>query len=1049
MSKHTIHQSRIRIYIFGVPVHDAVESFSIDHSADEKPSSGSITIGAPLHTNDAQPERLTYSDLIYTPADVDAIRKNQTESLAGPTKQKVTEVKKRVKVRFNNKVRDAKRKEEVAAAAAEDAARPRKYQKIIEGWYKYRKHFVTHADSNMELATLLGAVAGTESAMDPEAESDKDALGLMQFIPNTWIEEAPKYANAHARTAAAAKINTALAADNDNTALLALRNDVDVSIAVASHYLQKLYGAIHSNCPARYRTLLNANAEVGGQLPPTVDGYHGKQTELALAAYNWGISRVTNRLEEGDTSIPEDSQPERYVRRVFEYWRMLMLLPTEKPADISAAAKDAAEMASVVGSSIQHVSNLFEHQERGLVRVQGDEDSYLQDQYPRYVFEAGHSIFHTGDPVRIAVYDEYAHDYDTHEQGAWYWKFTGYVTDQTVTENLSDGTASIQLRIEDNKRLMKFAQIVNPGLQDNYFLAYPEHEYIVGITADFIKTNMTIAEIAAMMVFGGTQLQESDSEDAVVSRPLPGGASSDSEKMTATAQMCAGVNGRGLYMTDASGIGGMYLATESPHRASGFRYLAPRSLKADPLKLEEPYFPPKLKGRGLREPHLHDLYQEDRASEQVRFSDIYTMLRAHEFTGDVGGFPEVDVVISKIKRAQTAVADEWDTKSAQTYAMFEALSGYSIPNPERTAKLSKMKLAVVERIGQNPHLYPPQAPIIVGCLPWYFQTKESRALQKISVPTVLQTTQTFGRLAILQESLSPWGFKFYANGRGDFVVEMPFRDFDAHDFLPGRTGLQTTRTRADLRLATDENFNEPKRVEGSAILYREDLSELTRSTSDEHVRTVARFTAERLGTPEGGGSLNVLGTITVLFPELMAQHNTRHLQVQAPFVVPGAASEAGDMAAAAYASAELAKAGLASRTVKLSMESSFMGFLPNRPVELYKEFRAATEKISYAWSAASGKMSCSLSLDSTFGWAGIYQRQGGRPLYSTFGGLTRPTTIDFKQLVTADKIKEKDEADPAPAETDAPAPASTEAPAAPAAGATAPDPTPPEAVEAE
>jgi len=92
---------------------------------------------------------------------------------------------------------------------------------------------------------LLAALAYSESTFNPQAKSKARALGLMQFMPKTWIEWAPDGADLF---------------------------DPEVSIRVADEYLFWLYNHLDQNI------------------------YH------ALIAYMWGIGNV---FKSGWQNAPE------------------------------------------------------------------------------------------------------------------------------------------------------------------------------------------------------------------------------------------------------------------------------------------------------------------------------------------------------------------------------------------------------------------------------------------------------------------------------------------------------------------------------------------------------------------------------------------------------------------------------------------------------------------------------------------------------------------------------------------------------------------------
>lgn len=613
-------------------------------------------------------------------------------------------------------------------------------------------------------------------------------------------------------------------------------------------------------------------------------------------------------------------------------------------------------------------------------------DGQKRAHYPKYSFEAGEPIFHPGDPVRIAMYDPHAHDFqnldDDGQSGAWYWKFSGFVTDKTLTEDFETGRSTIQLRMEDTKRMAKFMRFVNPGFLDNFFRGYPTDIYAQGFPAQLVRHRLTVPEVALFVLLGPTQLMAAGSESegavagAVHVAAEPAGDYASAVNQFESLQQVGGVNGLGHYHAFVNGVGGISLSSEltAPDNflipTSSAFFFDLRDVRAgDLVKDFFGVFPMFEVGTASDTQHHRYADYQRTVDDQVRPVDLAAMRRGRRQSGTV----------PKIGQFFADVGEE----AQEAYRRVSSLTVEEI----------------IHEIGTHPELYPVQAVRVIGCFPGAFQTDLGRKLQKFTAHALNTATHKQSRLSVMLEAFSSWDFSFHANGRGDYVVEMPFRDLDADDFLPISPMVSSLRTRDGAGgTSFDRYFDFSGRCAGALLLQRSDLSNMTRSSSDEDVRTEARYSSERISVDAGQQVREYLTTTTV-FPELMAMYGVRNLDVNEPFVIPFGLEESANARAAAYASVQLAKTGLQARRITLTLERPFLGVLPNRPVELFREFRASVRNTSYSWTASTGKVTVQLALDSVFHWDGT-KDQDGRPIYVALGGTVRNTVADYRSLLT-------------------------------------------------
>ena len=135
---------------------------------------------------------------------------------------------------------------------------------------------------------LLKAQARAESSMDPDAESSVGAMGLCQFMPATWYQDIrPKVVAFYENNMGLRKYRKYLSP-----------KDPEDAIVGQALYMKQLLGMFYG-------------------------------TEVALAAYNWGmgnvrrlISRInSNHYNDLRANMPSETQS--YIKIILQYYKQI------------------------------------------------------------------------------------------------------------------------------------------------------------------------------------------------------------------------------------------------------------------------------------------------------------------------------------------------------------------------------------------------------------------------------------------------------------------------------------------------------------------------------------------------------------------------------------------------------------------------------------------------------------------------------------------------------------------------------------------------------
>jgi membrane-bound lytic murein transglycosylase D len=153
---------------------------------------------------------------------------------------------------------------------------------------RYDSLFQFYADRVKVDWKLLKAQARAESALDPDAQSHVGALGLSQFMPATWsVDIRPRVIEFYETNLGLRKYRKYLSPSDPEDAILG-----------QALYMKQLLGMFNN-------------------------------TELALAAYNWGMGNIkrliskvnSNHFEDLRKNMPLETQ--NYVKTIMLYYNQI------------------------------------------------------------------------------------------------------------------------------------------------------------------------------------------------------------------------------------------------------------------------------------------------------------------------------------------------------------------------------------------------------------------------------------------------------------------------------------------------------------------------------------------------------------------------------------------------------------------------------------------------------------------------------------------------------------------------------------------------------
>ncbi len=120
--------------------------------------------------------------------------------------------------------------------------------------------------------------------------------------------------------------------------------------------------------------------------------------------------------------------------------------------------------------------------------------NYYGTSVKRYPFADGAPIFHSMDPVRIAMRDPF-------NPARWYWHFSGFVSDMVESTD-ENNVKTLNIVVEDPSKLFRYTRVfLNPGIIDAKVVIADEDLRVQSFYASFLR-GLSLPEIFFTLFFG-------------------------------------------------------------------------------------------------------------------------------------------------------------------------------------------------------------------------------------------------------------------------------------------------------------------------------------------------------------------------------------------------------------------------------------------------------------------------------------------------------------------------------------------------------------------
>lgn len=119
----------------------------------------------------------------------------------------------------------------------------------------------------------------------------------------------------------------------------------------------------------------------------------------------------------------------------------------------------------------------------------------LRGEFPRYPFQDGQCIFHSGDPVRVFLRSPF-------NPTEWFYGATGYVSDWKERMDKT-GLRTVTITVEDSLRLLRLARLTtNPSIYDIEVLKAANIDAILRTWYQDNLANLSLPELLFVVLFG-------------------------------------------------------------------------------------------------------------------------------------------------------------------------------------------------------------------------------------------------------------------------------------------------------------------------------------------------------------------------------------------------------------------------------------------------------------------------------------------------------------------------------------------------------------------
>lgn len=491
----------------------------------------------------------------------------------------------------------------------------------------------------------------------------------------------------------------------------------------------------------------------------------------------------------------------------------------------------------------------------------------FEELFYKYPFYQGKSIFHFGDPVRVAMRDP-------HRPSRWHWFHAGTVTD-IIVNRTEDHHRSLTITSEGVLKDLRNARVAqmtgsfrspgvvqgppaSPGLPTGNYEIFPlkdqapagtksspfTDEQLSVLTSAVPFSNflqgLTINQIVELLVFGVQSVLDGYSQEirrttsgldsgllAVVAERIGIPLDKQSGKLTDQAIKARENQLRGLNL---SGLG--KFKKWRKNQGVQIRILGGPVDDGD-REIGEPLTNGLATWQGIIE-------------HEVRPEDLLTMVApGPDQTGpveDTAGRPYGPEVAAIVERTVGPLRDLF-------LGLFGPPPAEVLPDPPVVPRVSVDD--VITRIGGDPDTYPIRQRVMM-LLPANLGSALGRRVVDLDLSGCPATTaEYFDRLSLLQQVLTRVEFVIMDSPRGDILVEMPLYDFEPRHFtLTGAASLveedRVSNTYLNalgfLRNAPEaliRIFRDPRHsYDGDFTIFSEDSGAFNLGATEQDVKTV-------------------------------------------------------------------------------------------------------------------------------------------------------------------------------------------------------------------
>lgn len=311
---------------------------------------------------------------------------------------------------------------------------------------------------------------------------------------------------------------------------------------------------------------------------------------------------------------------------------------------------------------------------------------------------------------------------------------------------------------------------------------------------------------------------------------------------------------------------------------------------------------------------------------------------------------------------------------------------------------------IMTEIGGNPADYPVDGGTLLMLLPEGLGKLGEDVVAKEFVSSISQVSEFKDRRSQMYDLVSRLEFAFYADPKGNLVIEMPFFDFDpAHFNVTSTAGPKVASPNEPINAARFTTVSASGSVtfdnERRFTIEDEALEDFTATDMDAPVKTVAYKVPEVSRAFAATLKTGARKPEVVKLDSLIPIYGWRSIQADAGIPVE---TERSALIACAL---ELNKTNADAYSYKLPILPRFSAWL-NRPM-LWKHRNQIGTVTSIAHKIAwTGDIRTTLNFNYARGWTGDVSESSGRLIYETIGGRASRTinyAALFAQNVTANK----------------------------------------------